>query len=73
MFYPVFSFLKPPEVAEASVGTVDAGPVSEIGVNTGRIVRFGRSPVLLIRLESGEFRVDMAGDFIRHASPRPAT
>lgn len=56
VLYPVFSFLKPPEVAEATVGRVSAGKASEIANNTGQIVRFGRAPVILIKLESGEFR-----------------
>jgi Rieske Fe-S protein len=56
VLYPVFSFLKPPVVVEAGVGSVSAGMVEDIALNSGQIVRFGRSPVLLIRTEAGEFR-----------------
>lgn len=56
VLYPVFSFLKPPEVVEAGVGSVSAGLVSEIPSNSGQIVRYGRTPVLLIRTEDGAFR-----------------
>lgn len=56
VLYPLFSFLKPPPVAEANVGSVSAGPADEIAVNSGKIVRFGRSPVILIRTESGDLR-----------------
>ena len=56
VLYPVFSFLKPPEISEAGVGSVSAGMASEIPFNSGQIVRYGRSPVLLIRTEEGDFR-----------------
>jgi Rieske Fe-S protein len=56
VLYPVFSFLKPPEVVEAGVGSVSAGMVEDIALNSGQIVRYGRSPVILIRTTDGEFR-----------------
>lgn len=56
VLYPIFSYLKPPEVAESGVGSVSAGLASEISNNSGQIVRFGRSPVLLVRTTDGEFR-----------------
>ncbi len=54
--YPVMSFLHPPEVAEANINSVRAGLASEFQNNASEIVKFGRTPVLLLRLESGEFR-----------------
>ena len=54
--YPVMSFLKPPNVPEANVNSVRAGLASEFQNNSSEIVKFGRTPVLLVRLESGEFR-----------------
>jgi len=56
LIYPVISFLKPPNVAEANVNSVRAGVASEFANNTSTIVKFGRTPILLVRLESGEFR-----------------
>jgi Rieske Fe-S protein len=55
VLYPLFSFLKPPPVAEANVGSVSAGLASEIPNNSGQIVRFGRTPVILVKTEEGEF------------------
>jgi Rieske Fe-S protein len=55
VLYPLFSYLKPPPVAETNVGTVSAGVASDIPNNTGQIVRFGRTPVLLVKSEDGEF------------------
>jgi Rieske Fe-S protein len=54
--YPLLSFLKPPEVAEATVNSVKAGLASAFANNSSEIVKFGRKPVILIRTEGGEFR-----------------
>jgi cytochrome b6-f complex iron-sulfur subunit len=54
--YPVFRFLNPPAVAEASVNEVADGKVQELAPNSGKIVRFGTQPVLLIRLTDTEWR-----------------
>ncbi len=56
VFYPVISFLKPPDIPEANVQSVNAGVASEFGPNSAEILKFGRKPVILIRTESGEFR-----------------
>jgi len=56
IFYPVFSFLNPPKRPEANVHSVKAGPVDKLAVNSGEIIKFGRRPVLLIRMETGEVR-----------------
>lgn len=56
LLYPVLSFLNPPEVPEANVSSVKAGLASAFPNNTSQIVKFGRTPVLLVRTEAGEFR-----------------
>jgi Rieske Fe-S protein len=56
VFYPVISFLKPPDIPEANVQSVKGGLASEFGPNSAEILKFGRKPVILIRTESGEFR-----------------
>jgi cytochrome b6-f complex iron-sulfur subunit len=56
VLYPVFSYLKPPKVAEANVHTVRAGSASEFPTNSAQIVKFGRKPVILIKTDTGEFR-----------------
>ena len=55
MLYPVFSYLKPPKVAEANVQSVKTGLASEFPTNSSQIIKFGRKPVILIRTETGEF------------------
>ncbi len=56
VLYPVFSFLKPPNVAEATVSSVKWGAVADFAAGTSQVVKFGRTPVLLIRLDNGDFR-----------------
>ena len=47
--YPVLRFVDPPAVPEAVVNEVAAGKVQDFKVNSGKIVKFGSRPVLLIR------------------------
>ncbi|MGO9255790.1 MAG: ubiquinol-cytochrome c reductase iron-sulfur subunit [Bryobacteraceae bacterium] len=54
--YPVIRFLNPPTVSEAAVNEVAAGKVEDLRPNSGKIVRFGDNPVLLIRVSQTEWR-----------------
>ncbi len=55
-FYPVVKFVNPPAVPEASVNEAVAGTVREFKTGSGKIVKFGSRPVLLIRLSESEWR-----------------
>ena len=48
--YPVIRFLYPPHIAEASVNEVAAGKVQDLKPNSGKIVKFGGRPALLVRV-----------------------
>ena len=54
VLYPLISYLKPPEVAEANVSSVKAGLAADFPNNSSQIVKFGRKPVILIRTEGEE-------------------
>jgi cytochrome b6-f complex iron-sulfur subunit len=54
--YPVIKFINPPDVPEASVNEVVAGNVREFKPGSGKIVKFGSKPVLLIRLGESDWR-----------------
>lgn len=54
--YPIFSYLIPPKIPEAVVNSIKAGSTNDFPSNTGKIVKFGRKPVILIRTDTGEFR-----------------
>jgi cytochrome b6-f complex iron-sulfur subunit len=56
VLYPIISFLKPPKIAEANVQSVKAGAAADFPANTGKIIKFGRKPVILIRTEGGDLR-----------------
>ena len=55
LFYPVISYLKPPKIPEANINSVKAGPPDDFSANTGKIIKFGRKPVILIKTEEGSF------------------
>jgi len=54
--YPIIRFLNPPPVTEAAVNEVVAGKLQELKPNSGKIVRFGDTPVLLVRTSQTEWR-----------------
>jgi len=54
--YPLLAYLNPPKQAEVEVSSVKVGKLSEIEKDSGRIVRFGNKPVILVRTVGGELR-----------------
>jgi len=48
--------MDPPAVPEASVNEVSAGKVQDLKPNTGKIVKFGSRPVLLVRTADTDWR-----------------
>lgn len=54
--YPVLRYLVPPKALDLGGGSVLAGKVGEIKLNSGKIFRFGNRPGLLVRTPSGEYR-----------------
>ena len=53
--YPVISYLIPPARSEARVRSVKAGSVDQFKLNSSKIIKFGRIPVILIRKIDGQF------------------
>ncbi len=51
VFYPLIAYLKPPEQSEVTVTSVSAGSLSDIEKESGKIIRFGNKPVILIRTQ----------------------
>ena len=54
--YPAIRFVKPPQVAEASVNEAPAGKIGDLKPNTAKIVKFGTRPVLLMRVSETEWK-----------------
>ena len=55
-FYPVLKYLNPPAVAEAAVNEVAAGKVQDLKPNSGKIIKFGNKPALLVRIDENDWR-----------------
>lgn len=56
VFYPTLSYLMPPKSAEPKVNSIKAGLSADFPDNTGKIVKFGRQPVILVKTEEGIFK-----------------
>jgi len=54
--YPAIKFMDPPSVPEAATNEVSAGTVQSLKPNSGKIVKFGSRPALLIRVNETEWR-----------------
>ena len=49
ILYPLISYLKPPKQSEVEESVVLAGKISEIEKGSGKIIKFGNKPVLVIK------------------------
>jgi Rieske Fe-S protein len=56
MLYPVLRYILPPPQAEAVASAVVAGKTKDFPPNSGKVVRFGPRPAIVVRLTTGEFR-----------------
>lgn len=58
ILYPVWRYVNPPEVPEASTNRVEAGPTNdpELLDRGFKILEFGTLPVILIRVADDDFR-----------------
>src|ERR1039457_1921876 len=52
--YPAIKFINPPDMPEASVNEVSGGKTQDLKPNTGKIVKFGSKPALLVRMGTTE-------------------
>jgi len=55
LLYPVFKYLEPPEIEEAKVSNVKIGAVEDMEKNSGKIIKFGNKPVIVVRKSDGEY------------------
>jgi cytochrome b6-f complex iron-sulfur subunit len=56
ILYPIFKFMVPPQIVEASQNSVIVGKLNEVPVNTGKIFKFGSKPGIVVRSSSGELK-----------------
>ncbi|HBL17307.1 MAG: hypothetical protein A2X36_13100 [Elusimicrobia bacterium GWA2_69_24] len=53
--FPILRYLLPPESAEAEPETLSLGPAEQFPKGAGKIFKFGKHPVLVIRTKEGNF------------------
>ncbi|MCE5270327.1 Rieske 2Fe-2S domain-containing protein [bacterium] len=59
--YPVLKYLTPPDTgAESGNETVSAGKVNDLALNSGKIVKFGNQPAIVIRRQDNEVKAFLA-------------
>ena len=56
VLYPISRYLVPPDIPEAAPQSVVAGKDADIPANTGKIIAFGTTPVIVVRTAAGELR-----------------
>ncbi|MGW8181222.1 MAG: Rieske 2Fe-2S domain-containing protein, partial [bacterium] len=58
IFYPIFRYVSPPEVPEATTNQIEAGPTNdpELLEKGFKIIRFGSDPVILVRVAEDDYR-----------------
>ena len=56
VLYPVFKFITPPQIVEATQNSVVAGKVQELAINAGKIFKFGNKPGILVKTPAGELK-----------------
>jgi cytochrome b6-f complex iron-sulfur subunit len=54
--YPIVAFLKPPKQREVEVTSVSAGLIDDFKPGDSKIIRFGKTPVLVLRDEEENFK-----------------
>jgi Rieske Fe-S protein len=55
LLFPVFKFLDPPKLDEVKVTNVKIGGVDDMEKDSGKIIKFGNKPVIVIRKQNGEY------------------
>ncbi len=56
VLYPMIRYLFPPKISHAGPRSVTAGYTDELAANSGKVVRFGTKPVIVIKTPEGEVR-----------------
>ena len=55
VIYPIYNFLEPPKAKESKISQLTIGKIEDMAKNSGKIVKFGNKPVLVIRKPTGDY------------------
>jgi cytochrome b6-f complex iron-sulfur subunit len=56
LLYPIVRYIAPPPQSEAAADAVVVGKVKDFPPGSGKVVRFGNRPAIVVHLPGGEFR-----------------
>ncbi|HLK10626.1 MAG TPA: Rieske (2Fe-2S) protein [Candidatus Binatia bacterium] len=56
LLYPIVRYVTPADQPEAAVGTAVVGQLRDFPLDSGKVVRFGERPAIVVRLAGGELR-----------------
>lgn len=56
LLYPVFRFVMPPSLPESAETSATVGKTGDFPPNSGKVVRLGSKPVIVVRIQGGELR-----------------
>jgi cytochrome b6-f complex iron-sulfur subunit len=56
IIYPIYYYLVPPKVEEVKVTNIKIGKVNDMEKDSGKIIKFGNKPVIVLRTSAGEYR-----------------
>ena len=55
LLFPIFKYLEPPKVEEVKVSNVKIGGVDDMEKDSGKIIKFGNKPVIVVRKTNGDY------------------
>ena len=55
LLFPVIKYLEPPAIEEVKVTSVKIGAVENMEKDSGKIIKFGNKPVIVVRKKSGDY------------------
>ena len=56
IIYPIYKYLEPPKSEEVKVSSVKIGNQNDMDKDSGKIIKFGNKPVIVIRLANGDYK-----------------
>lgn len=56
LLYPVVRFINAPEIPESEADSVVAGKLADLPLNSGKVVRFGSKPAIVVRTPAGDLK-----------------
>lgn len=56
LFYPVLRFVNAPRIPESEATSVVAGKLGDLAMNSGKVVRFGSKPAIVVRTAAGDLK-----------------